>query len=174
MSKVGQKLLELLEQKGVAFHKLFFRLTLNQQASEELMQELFVKLYQSRKFFVVENSYAYAYRCAINLVTDYYRRNKRPVVSLDDIEGNLPAADCPLSEVIKREEIDRLLVAVGMLKSNLKQVIVMRYIEQQSFEEIGKTLNKDAHKARALCSKGMQKLRKLYGIDVSVMQKKEI
>jgi RNA polymerase sigma-70 factor (ECF subfamily) len=166
LSKAGQRLLELLEQKGAAFHRLFFRLTLNEHASEELLQDLFVKLYKSGKCSEIENLYAYAYRCAVNLVTDYYRRNKRPVVSLEKIEETLPAPDCPLSEVIKREEIDRLLIAVSRLKWNLKQIIVMRYIEQQSFEEIGKTINKDAHQVRALCSKGIQKLRKLYDIDV--------
>ena len=166
MSKTGQKILELLEQKGAAFHKLFFRLTLNQQASEELLQELFVKLYKSGKCSNVENLYAYAYRCALNLVTDYYRRSKRPIVSLDGIEATLPASDCPVSEVIKQEEIDRLLFAVSKLKLNLKQVIVMRYIEQKSFEEIAAKINKDAHQVRALCSKGIQKLRKFYEIDI--------
>ncbi len=166
MSQNGQRLLELLEQKGAALHRLFFRLTLNQQASEELLQELFVKLYKSGKCSDVENLYAYAYRCALNLVTDYYRANKRPIVSLDEIDISLPAADCPVSEAIKREEIDRLLAAVGGLKWNLKQVVVMRYIEQKSFEEIAAAMNKDAHQIRALCSKGIQKLRKKYDIDV--------
>ena len=174
MSKDSQKLLELLEQKGKAFYTLFLRLTLNEQTAEELLQDLFVKLYKSRKCSEIENLYAYAYRCAVNLVTDYYRRNKRPIISLDEIEGTLTGTDCPVSEVIRREEIDRLLFAVSRLKENLKQVIVMRYIEQQSFEKIAKTINKDAHKVRALCSKGIQKLRKSYGIDVERMSGKEI
>ena len=166
MGKDSQKLLELLEQKGKTFYTLFLRLTLNEQTAEELLQDLFVKLYKSSKYSEIENLYAYAYRCAVNLITDYYRRNKRPIVSLDEIEASLPASDCPVSEVIKREEIDRLLFAVSRLKWNLKQVIVMRYIEQQSYDQIAKTINKDAHKIRALCSKGIKKLRKSYGVDV--------
>ena len=166
MSEVGQKLLELLEQKGKTFYTLFLRLTLNEQAAEELLQELFVRLYKSKKCCELENLYPYAYRCAVNLATDYYRRNKRPAVSLEDIVETLPAPDCPVSEVIKHEEIDRLLLALNSLKGNLKQVIVMRYIEQRSFEEIAKTINKDTHQVRALCSKGIQRLRKSFGIDV--------
>jgi len=159
LGKQGQRLLELLEQKGKSIYKLLFRLTLSEEAAEELLQELFVRLGKSKRYSDIENLYAYARKAAVNLAFDYYRRSKRNTVSLDGIEGNLSRTDSPVTELIKREETLQLLEAVGRLKGNLRKVVVMHYIEEQSYEEIGEAIGTSSHQVRALCSRGINKLK---------------
>lgn len=159
MGKHNQRLLELLEQKGKSLYKLLFRLTLSEEAAEELLQELFVRLGKSKRYSDIENLYAYARKTALNLAFDYYRRSKRNIVSLEGIEGNLSRTDSPMTELMKREEILQILEAVSRLKGNLRKVVVMRYIEEQSYEEIGAAIGTSSHQVRALCSRGIKKLK---------------
>jgi len=159
LGKHNQRLLELLEQKGKSLHKLLFRLTLSEEAAEELLQELFVRLGKSKRISDIENLYAYARKTAVNLAFDYYRRIKRNTVSLDGIEENLSRTNSPVTELMKSEEISELLDAVSRLKGNLRKVVVMRYIEEQSYEEIGEAMGTSSHQARALCSRGIKKLK---------------
>lgn len=159
MGKHNQRLLELLEQKGKSLYKLLFRLTLSEEVAEELLQELFVRLGKLKRCPEIENLYAYARKTAVNLAFDYYRRSKRDIVSLEGIEENLSRIDSPVTELVKCEEISELLEAVSRLKGNLRQVVVMRYIEEQSYEEIGEAIGTTSHQARALCSRGIKKLK---------------
>ena len=81
-------LLELLDRAGPSLHVLLTRLTLRQDVAEELMQELFIRLHNSRSFIRTAKPSAYAFRTAVNLAMDW-RRRKKKTQSLD--EHLLPA-----------------------------------------------------------------------------------
>ncbi|MHC4757147.1 MAG: RNA polymerase sigma factor [Planctomycetota bacterium] len=75
--KNNKKILELLDESGPSLYALLTKLTLNQDAAEELMQELFIKLNNSKVFQKANNSDAYAHRAAINLALDWRRCRKK-------------------------------------------------------------------------------------------------
>jgi len=54
-----------------------------------------------------------------------------------------------------------VLDATSRLTDLARDVVVMRYIEQNSFEEIGRHLDKKPQYMRALCAKAMARLREL-------------
>ena len=77
-----KELLELLDKSGADLYALLTRLTLREDVAEELMQELFIKLNNSRGIGNVANWNAYARRAAINLAFDWRRSQKRAVLTL--------------------------------------------------------------------------------------------
>ena len=77
MGSGDKELLELLDRSGAELYALVTRLTLREDIAEELMQDLFIKLKNSRGAARVANLDAYARRAAINLAFDWRRARPR-------------------------------------------------------------------------------------------------
>jgi len=169
------ELLALLDQFGPGLYALLTRLTLREEVAEELMQELFLKLHGTQNQGRIECWYAYARRTAINLAFDWRRRQAtRRACSLDALSERASEADSPLGHLIVSEELEQVLAAVGRLHGASREVFVMRYIQQSSYEEIAAQLGKTVHQARALCFRAMSTLRDVLGCAASPADGKEV
>ena len=155
----SDKLLELLDRSGPGLHALLTRLTLREDVAEDLMQDLFIKLAGSN-LDKVDNLDAYAHTVAINLAFDW-RRKKGTHLSLDSEETPEPAAEdqSPLSHLLENEQIRKVYDAMERLNKTQRQIFILRYIQQYSFERIAEETGKTPHHVRALCSRAMSKVR---------------
>ena len=175
MSDRQIELLALLDQFGPGLYALLTRLTLREEVAQELMQELFLKLHGTKDQGRIECWYAYARRTAINLAFDWRRRQAtRRVCSLDALSERASETDGPLGKLIASEELAQILAAVSRLNGASREVFVMRYIEQNSYEEISEQLGKTVHQVRALCFRAMSTLRNVLGCDASPADGKEV
>ncbi|MHC4130838.1 MAG: RNA polymerase sigma factor [Planctomycetota bacterium] len=170
--KNNQKILELLEQSGPSLYALLTKLTLNQDTAEELMQELFIKLNNSKTFQKAVYPTAYAHRTAINLALDW-RRNRRKHLTLHQINEPSSENSSPLSRLIQNEQLQQILNAIANLKGVFGEVVVMRYIQQLSYDDIAAQLEKTAHQTRAISHKAITHLRNLMKIENSIIYKEE-
>ncbi len=156
-------LLEFLDKSGASLYALLTRLTLRQDVAEELMQELFIKLSNSGRFDKAGNRDAYIRRAAINLAFDWRRRQKQNLLRLDQVREPASNDSSPLVKLVRSEELDEILNAIGRLKGTYREVFVMRHIQQESYDYIAEQLGKTSHQVRALCSKALSHLRDLLG-----------
>jgi RNA polymerase sigma-70 factor (ECF subfamily) len=127
----------------------------------DLLQELFLRLWNSRTFEKADDPFAYAYRSAINLAFEWRRKQK---ATCQISQENCPARkDVPsaLGKMIQAEELEQVLNAASKLTDLARDVVVMHYIEQDSYEEIGQRLGKKPQYMRALCAKAMAELREM-------------
>jgi len=156
-----QKAMELLDTSGARLHALLGRLTLSEDVVADLMQELFIKLCRSRGFDKAKEPFAYAYRVAINLVFERRRSLRLKFQSLDEdclsAENSRPSLDV----MIQAEDMQRVLDATSQLSSLARDVVVMHYIEQKPYEEIGRLLGKKPQYLRSLSAKALSRLRAL-------------
>lgn len=160
-----KEILELLEKSGASLYALLTRLTLRQDVAEELMQELFIKLTNTKGLYKIQNWSAYAHRAAINLAFDWRRKQNRTCLSLDNVH-EAASNDCsPLSKLIHAEELQEILEAIGQLNRKSRQALIMRYIQQQPYDDIAEQMGKTAHQVRALCYKAINRLRDTLGSD---------
>jgi RNA polymerase sigma factor (sigma-70 family) len=156
------ELLDLLDRSGASLYALLTRLTLRQDVAEELMQDLFLKLNAAKDQGGIDCWHAYARRTAINLAFDWRRREKsRRSCPLDESLECISQAGSPLGKLIESEELDQVLAAIGRLRGSSREAFVLRYIQQESYEEIAEQLGKTPHHVRALCSRAMSALRDL-------------
>jgi RNA polymerase sigma-70 factor, ECF subfamily len=65
----------------------------------------------------------------------------------------------PSSEAVEREQAEALQQALARLPDDYRQVIVLRYLESRSFEEIGVVINRSADAVRKHFSRAMRRLR---------------
>jgi len=168
-----RQLLELLDTSGATLYALLTRLTLREDVAEELMQDLFVKLSSTGGLDKIRNWGAYAHRAAINLAFDWQRRQKRAVLSLEHVGEPASSDGSPLLRLIHAEELQETLDAIGQLRKAPRQALVMRYIQQESYECIAEQLGKTPHQVRALCSKALDNLRRILGKNGSPSCRKE-
>jgi RNA polymerase sigma factor (sigma-70 family) len=160
-----KELLELLDRSGAGLFTLLTRLTLREDAAEELMQELFLRLSNSHGFEKSKSREAYARRAAINLAFDW-RRKFRGKTNVEEFAYEVIANDgTPLSKIIRTEELEEMLNAIEKLNEKGRQAIILRYIQEQSYEDIAEQMGKTPHQTRALCSKALNRLREIMGIN---------
>lgn len=153
------ELIELLESHGRTLHRLLLRITLRADVSEDLMQELFLKLSASQSFCSTDRPLAYAHRAAINLAFDW-RRNQRRVRCVPIAECN-PSDDLPspLDCLIEREQVQKVLDAVARLPPRNRELLTLHYIQQESYKQLAIEYGKTPHQVRALCHKALAQLR---------------
>ncbi len=156
-----KKILQLLDMSGERLHRLLARLTRREDVVGDLLQELFIRLWNSKAFDKAEEPFAYAYRAAINLAFEWRRKQK---ATCQISQENCPAVEdghSALEKMIHAEELEQVLNAASKLTDLARDVVVMRYIEQASYEEIAQRLGKKPQYMRALCAKAMTRLREI-------------
>ena len=158
-----RELLKLLDKSGANLYALLTRLTLREDVAEELMQELFIKLSNSRRFDKAGNRQAYTRRAAMNLAFDWRRSRKRNPLSLDQVREPTSNDSSPLGKLVRTEELDEILNAIGQLKGSYREALVMRYIQEKPYDYIAEQLGRTPHQVRALCSKALSHLRDILG-----------
>jgi RNA polymerase sigma factor (sigma-70 family) len=161
LSDQRKELFELLDKSGASLFALLTRLTLREDVAEELMQELFIKLSNYNGLRKIRDWNAYAHRAAINLAFDWRRRQKRAFLSLHNVREPASNDKSPLSKLIHTEELQEILDAISRLNKASRQVLVMRYIQQNPYDDIAQQLGKTTHQVRALCYKAINSLRDL-------------
>jgi len=156
-----EKILQLLDTSGPRLHRLLARLTRREDLTGDLLQELFLRLWNSKSFDKAQDPFAYACRSAINLAFEWRREQKNTYTPLEK--------DCPgaqddssaLGKLIRAEELEHVLEATAKLTQLARDVVVMRYIQQDSYEEIAERLSKSPQHMRSLCARAMAQLRKI-------------
>ncbi len=159
--KRQQKILQLFDTSGPRLHRLLARLTRREDVIGDLLQELFIRLWNSKTFDKADDPVAYAYRTAINLAFEWRRRQQ---IICQPLEGDCSAAQenpSALGKMIQDEELEQVLDATSKLSDLARDVVVMRYIEQESYETIAERLGKKPQHLRSVCAKAMAQLREV-------------
>ncbi len=165
MSSSSHDVSQLLAEHGKQLHAMLFRLTLRADVAEDLLQDLFCKLAQSERFRQADKPAAFAFRTAMNLAFDWRRSKKRLLMSDADIAAQPSSAASTISNLVHREELEQTLSAISELPTMNRDILVLRYLQQQSYETIADQFGKTAHQVRALVHKALESLRKLLGAD---------
>jgi RNA polymerase sigma-70 factor (ECF subfamily) len=154
-------------------YRLARRLTRTQEDAEDVLQEAFVKAYQSlAEFRGTSGFYTWIYRITLNLALMKIRRERGRFVSMDEpIETERGAltrdfADAgpdPLSGLIEKERNHLLDKAINQLSPTSRAVFVLRHVEGLSTEDTGRILNlspsatkSKLHRARLVLEKTLR------------------
>jgi RNA polymerase sigma-70 factor (ECF subfamily) len=109
----------------------------------DIAQETFLKLLSSIQEFRGDASFeSWLYRIVVNRCLDHQRRGRKLMPFIGDL---LDAAESALSKLLRAEVENDVQSIVGKLPPEQRIVVVLRYTEGLSYEEIAEILN---------CSKG--------------------
>ena len=142
------------------YRYIYFRVNQDQVVAEDLTETVFFKAWENVKNFK-ENSgtfKAWLYMIAQNTVIDHYRKPQKTVQS---DENFIHETDNIEEKLMNEYEIKNLNQALSYLTDEQREVIILKYIEEASNEEIGKILNKKEDAVRAMQHRALEKLRKI-------------
>ncbi|MEI8361354.1 MAG: RNA polymerase sigma factor [bacterium] len=144
------------------------------EMAQDLTSEVFLRTWNyvcENKEVNVKTLPALLYRVARNVVIDHYRANKHNV-SIDQVneDGELKldieaTGDDPIDKLDIDLTMDKVQTALAQLKDEYREIIVMRYIDELTIEEIADILEKNKGNIRVLAYRALQALKAILGVD---------
>jgi RNA polymerase sigma-70 factor, ECF subfamily len=137
----------LFEQHKDKVYSVAFRYTGDEALAMEIAQDTFLKLFSSITTFRGEASFhSWLYRLVVNSCLDQRRRRCRLLPFVDNFLDNLRfGGESALHQVLREELSEQVRAEIAKLPPEQRIVVVLRYTEALSYEEIAETLG---------CSKG--------------------
>ncbi|MEW6206993.1 MAG: sigma-70 family RNA polymerase sigma factor [Acidobacteriota bacterium] len=131
---------EIYDRHRDRLHRLVFYSIDDPLAAEDMLQTVFLKIYRALPHFRFESSLStWTYRIALNECLNHNQRRRADQVPLDAILGSGEEID-PAESVDDqhaRREMSRILQqTVRDLPPRLRAVVVLKYVEGLSYDEI--------------------------------------
>lgn len=124
--------------------RYFTRRTGSQPDSEELVQDLFVRLLRRPGLMTLESVDGYVFEAAANLLRDKVRRERtRPGLNAVELDRINLADDLPGAEDVVggRQNLQRIQVALKSLSPRARTIVILRRFEDMSHAQIAARLN---------------------------------
>lgn len=202
-SSLEKELIKKCQQGDVeAFEKLIasyqrkvytiaYRYMGKREEAEDLAQEAFIKVFRSIKSFRGESSFqTWLYHVVSNVCRDALRKNSRRAedyldcaITTEKGEIKREVADWSLSpeQVVESKELGEFLQSmINQLSPQHKEVIIMREIQDMSYEEIANELGCSLGTVKSRLSRARRSLREkiegnkeLYNINYRLDKQKE-
>ena len=140
----------------------------NANDAEDRVQDVFLKAYQAlSKFQPKASLYTWLYRIATNTCIDYKKKPNFESLFGDSGEGEKlvhdRASDAPSPEKLyQSKQINQALQeSLGKLSPKLRAIIILKEIEELSYEEIADTLEISMGTVKSRIARAREELQKL-------------
>jgi RNA polymerase sigma-70 factor (ECF subfamily) len=168
-----QAFADLLRQAGDKAYNFAYRLAGNEQDARDLVQEAFARALEHAGSYDPARAFdSWLLRILHNVFLDGVRRlAHRSTVSLDapapaeetSWEDILPSKDLTApDELIRRESIDLVQLALERLPAHYKAAILLCDVEGMSYDEIARIMDVPVGTVRSRIHQGRQLARKAY------------
>jgi RNA polymerase sigma-70 factor (ECF subfamily) len=143
---------QLMHRYAGAVYNLAYRMLGDAQDAEDASQEIFLRAYTRLTSFDPTRRFStWLLSIASNYCIDRLRRRRFAWLTLDDVAFSLPSHERgPERSALDREERDRVQAALRRLPDHYRLVLVLRYWQEMSYNEIAQVtgLTESALKTR--------------------------
>ncbi|WP_180951165.1 sigma-70 family RNA polymerase sigma factor [Marasmitruncus massiliensis] len=150
---------QMIDQYGSRVLKLAYYYVRNYSDAEDIMQEVFLRVYQNMHSFRGESAcFTWIYRITVNLCKDYLlRQGRRQTVPLvcDTCGESLPEQE----RMFEAAEGGEVFSAVMELPLKYRTVIALYYFDEMPVKEIANALKVSECNVRARLSRGRKLLK---------------
>ncbi len=134
---------ELFESHKDKVYSIALRYSGDRAAAMDICQDTFLKLMDRIGQFRGDSSFdSWLYRLVVNSCLDYRRRQKRWMPMVEEFFDSFRSAEpTPLQELMEDERSQQVQDVVARLTPEHRTIVVLRYTEGLSYEEIAEILN---------------------------------
>ncbi len=131
--------------------------------AEESTARAFVEVWKRwDKISMMESPVSYTVTIARNIAYKEYLKSKaRMVFGLETIEDFSDDSFTPEDSTMNQESIDELWDAIRQLSTREQEIIILKDLENRSFQECGEILNLSVEAAKSLRFRAKEKLAKI-------------
>ena len=153
--------------RGSVIHFLY-RMVQNQAVSEELAQEVFLRVYRSRATYEPTAKFTtWLFRIATHLALNWLRdgKSERGQERLDDTAADGPArevvdlAPSVEQEMVSQVKIEEVRRAVAALPAKQRAAVLMHKYEEMEYSQIAKVLSCSESAVKSLLFRAYETLR---------------
>ena len=149
---------EELEKNQNIVHKVCRIYTNNQEAHNDLFQEITIQLWKAYPKFRGDSKFStWMYRVGLNTALTLYRKRKRSIVTEDFSAIQYKIKSEPYDDT-EEEQLKLLYKAVHQL-NDIEKALVFLYLEDKNYREISETLGITEVNARVKMNRVKTKLR---------------
>jgi len=146
------------------YRYVFFKISSREDA-EDLASEVFLKIWNylvTEESDRINNFRPFAYKVARNLVTDFYRKNKHIEIPIDSENDTIIDNQKNIFDKLAiASEVEEVSKAMKELKSEYREVILLRHVESLNIGEIASVIGKTNGATRTLLHRATGTLREI-------------
>jgi len=148
-------------------YRFIYMKVTHREEAEDLTHEVFLNAWQNIRFYRSRGFPfgSWLYQIARNRVIDHYRLKKRQI-SLESLDPNaeLLKSGNPIDqELDKILTLEKIRTALQGLTFDQQDVVIMRFMEELSYEEIAVAMKKSQGAVRLIQHRAMNELKKILG-----------
>ncbi len=162
----------LIEAYSERAYALFVRFTGQHEGAEDLVQELFLRVWRARDRYLPTARFStWMYRIAFNLAANAgERRRNRASLSLQAIHGDESETQTQLEDEMipqpsqgmeRQDVVNRVQDAIASLPENQRMALILARYEDQSHQEVGDAIGISAKAVKSLIHRARETLRTL-------------
>lgn len=147
---------------------LVFGIVRNREDAEDLMQTIFIKIFNNRKKFKGNSSlYTWIYRIAVNESLNMLKKNKKNMQYFDEtfVVNEIEIADKSDTSLEKKELRDYFDTAIAKLDEKYRTVLILKEIDCLSYQEISEVLEISMDKVKIWLFRARENLRQIVKAD---------
>lgn len=141
------------------------KLTRDEELVRDSIQDLFIKLWESRgRIKAVNQVKPYLIRAFRNLTIDQSRlAEKNPVQNISTLENHelliFDSGDFHTESEFSQDQIAKLLLALNELPPRVREAVYLRYFTGLNYDELATVMNVTIQSARNLIHQGIKSLK---------------
>lgn len=155
-----KKFLSELEENQNIAHKICRIYTTNQEAHNDLFQEITIQLWKNYPKFRGDAKFStWMYRVALNTAISLYRKSTRSVKTQDfsDVAYKIKSTEYDDTE---ERQLKALYKAIHKL-NDIDKALIFLYLEDKPYKEISETLGISSVNARVKMNRAKEKLKNI-------------
>lgn len=148
-------------------YRYIYLFTLNRYDAEDILHNTFVKVMQGiNSFKSKSNVKTWLFAIAHNECVNYFKKNNIEKINIENLDNVVLTIDDDIGRrLLYKEEVKKIIYYIQAQKEPIKSLIILRLMDERSFEEIGKILNKSDVWCRVTFFRNKKKIIDILEID---------
>jgi RNA polymerase sigma-70 factor (ECF subfamily) len=153
---------EVVARFGDPLYGYIYSITGDHHLSEDVLSETYLRMVEKIDTYTFYGApfKAWLYRIAHNLAINALKRTRR-LVGADAIEAAAAPVDDPAATVAARMEADAVRAALAELTDEQQQVVLLRFVAEQSTSEVAQALAKTENAVKQMQFRALRSLGRL-------------
>ncbi len=167
-SRDKEAFIKVYDENVKDIHRFVYFKIGSREEADDLTSMIFLKAWnhiQNKTLEDAKTLRALLYKIARNAIVDYYRETGNKITaSLDDEENRIEVideAENPQERLDRAADLELIKAKLPLLKEEYREIIIMKFINDLSLEEIAEISEKSKGNVRVLLHRALNALREL-------------
>jgi RNA polymerase sigma factor (sigma-70 family) len=154
----------LFERYKKPLYGFFYGLNKNGELSEDLVQNVFLRILKYRYLFRGEGEFrTWLFHIARNVSHDHHRKNKHNAKdTLENWQERLGTTENSATEIQRHEELQLLNEAMDRLPADKREILLLSKFQDKKYKEIGEILGCSEGAVKVKVFRALQDLKDVY------------